>query len=31
MTDEQIRDEEPLFWAAQHLASVIGDAPWDDA
>ena len=31
MTDEEVRDEEPLLWAAQHLASVIGDAPWDDA
>ena len=31
MTDDDIRQEDPVFWAAQHLAEVIGAAPWDDA
>lgn len=29
MTDEEIREEDPVFWAAKEVASLIGDAPWD--
>lgn len=29
MTDEEIRDEEPLLWAAMKIAKMIGRAPWD--
>jgi hypothetical protein len=29
MTDEEIREEDPIFWAAKEIASLIGDAPWD--
>jgi hypothetical protein len=29
MTDEEVRDEMPVFWAAKEIAALIGDAPWD--
>lgn len=31
MTDDEIAQEEPLFWAAQQIAELIGDGPWNDA
>ncbi len=29
MTDEEVREEMPVFWAAKEVAKLIGDAPWD--
>ena len=29
MTDEEVREEMPVFWAAKEVATLIGDAPWD--
>jgi len=29
MTDSEIMDEEPLFWAAKEIAGLIGDISWD--
>lgn len=29
MTDDEIAEEEPVLWAAQKLAALIGDDPWD--
>jgi hypothetical protein len=29
MTDEEIRCDEPLLWAAMRLAKLIGKGPWD--
>lgn len=29
MTDEEIRRDEPLLWAAMHLAKMIGGRSWD--
>jgi len=29
MTDDEIREEEPLMWAAMRLAELIGPCPWD--
>ena len=29
MTDQEIREEEPLMWAAIRLAEMIGPGPWD--
>lgn len=29
MTDNEIRQEEPLLWAAMQLAEMIGRGPWD--
>jgi hypothetical protein len=29
MTDEEIRRDEPLLWAAMHLAKMIGGTSWD--
>jgi hypothetical protein len=29
MTDKEIRQEEPMLWAAMHLAKMIGKGPWD--
>jgi hypothetical protein len=31
MTDDEIATDEPLLWAAQQIAELIGDGPWDDA
>lgn len=32
MTDEEIKDEEPVFWAAQQIAGLLEDGrPWSDA
>lgn len=28
MTDEEVAEEEPVFWAAQQVAALIGDGPW---
>lgn len=28
-TEEDVRNEWPLFWVAVRLAEMIGDAPWD--
>lgn len=28
MTDEEICEEMPVFWAAKEIADLIGDAPW---
>ena len=30
MTDEEICEEMPVFWAAKEIAALIGDAPWTD-
>jgi hypothetical protein len=30
MTDEEICEEMPVFWAAKEIADLIGDAPWTD-
>ena len=29
MTDEEVREEMPVFWAAKEVAKLIDDAPWD--
>jgi len=29
MTDEEVCEYEPVFWAAKEIADLIGDAPWD--
>ena len=29
MTDDEIRQEEPLLWAGMNLAKMIGPGPWD--
>jgi hypothetical protein len=29
MTDEEIRRDEPLLWAAMRIARMIGPGPWD--
>ena len=29
MTDEEVREEMPVFWAAKEVATLVGDAPWD--
>ena len=29
MTDEEVREEMPVFWAAKEVATLIGDALWD--
>lgn len=29
MTDDEIRRDEPLLWAAMRLAKMIGPGPWD--
>lgn len=29
MTDEEVCEYEPVFWAAKEIADMIGDAPWD--
>jgi hypothetical protein len=29
MTDEEIREEEPVLWAAMQIADMIGGGPWD--
>jgi len=29
MTDEEIREEYPVLWAAKQIADIIGDGPWD--
>jgi hypothetical protein len=28
-SDEEIREENPVYWAAKEIAGLIGDAPWD--
>jgi len=28
MTDEEICEEMPVFWAAKEIAALMGDAPW---
>jgi len=30
MTDEEVCESEPVFWAAKEIADLIGDAPWTD-
>jgi hypothetical protein len=30
MTDDEVREYEPVFWAAKEIADLIGDAPWSD-
>ena len=29
MTQDEIRSQEPLFWAAMQIADMIGPGPWD--
>lgn len=29
MTDDEVAQEMPVFWAAKEIAALIGDAPWD--
>ena len=29
MTDDEIRQEEPVLWAAMQIADMIGEGPWD--
>lgn len=29
MTDEEIRSEEPLLWAAMQISTLLGPGPWD--
>lgn len=29
MAQREIREEEPVFWAAQRIAKLIGRCPWD--
>lgn len=29
LTDSELREEEPVLWAAQKIAGLIGPAPWD--
>lgn len=29
MTDEEIREANPVFWSAKEIAALVGDAPWD--
>ena len=29
MTDEEVLEYEPIFWAAKEIAVLIGEAPWD--
>jgi len=29
LTDEEVREEEPVFWAAKEIAGLIGSCPWD--
>lgn len=29
MTDAEVRRDEPLLWAAMHLAKMIGKGSWD--
>jgi len=30
MTDEEVCEYEPVFWAAKEIAALIGDAPWSN-
>ena len=29
LTDSELREEDPLLWAAQEIAKLIGPGPWD--
>ena len=29
MTDAEIREEEPLLWAAMQISMLLGPGPWD--
>ena len=29
LTDDEVRREYPIIWAAKHIAEMIGDGPWD--
>ena len=29
MTDEEVREEMPVFWAAKEVAKLMDEAPWD--
>lgn len=29
MTDEEVREEMPVFWAAKEVAELIDEVPWD--
>ena len=28
MTDEEVQEEYPVFWAAKEIVALIGDGPW---
>jgi hypothetical protein len=30
MTDDEVCEYEPVFWAAKEIAALIGDAPWSN-